>query len=255
MRGLARAGFAANGVLHVLIGVIALVIASGGTGEGDQSGALKAVAGAPFGFVALWILAIGLAALGLWYVLEGVLAADAHDGVKGETRTWGRRVSAWGKALVFLALGVLSASVALGARPNSEHAAEGASRTALSVPGGPILLTIVGIAIGIGGVAFIVMGVRRSFRTQMDMPPGVVDSTVSTLGVIGFVCKGLALALVGVLLVIAVFTADPETAGGLDGAATTTLALPGGSWLVGAIGVGFIAYGVFCFVRAKYARL
>ena len=255
MRGLARSGYVANGVLHILIGIIALVIASGGRGEGDQSGALKALASAPFGFVALWVLAVGLGALGVWFVFDGILSSDVRGGVDGATRKWGRRVAAWGKSLVFLVLGVLAAAVALGARPNSEHAAESASRIALSTPGGAALLIVVGAAIAGGGVAFVVMGVRRRARTQMSMPSGPAGTAVAALGVIGFVCKGLALGLVGVLLAIAVFTSDAKNAGGLDGAATAALALPGGSWIVGVVGVGFMAYGAFCLLRARFARL
>ena len=255
MRGLARSGYVANGVLHILIGIIALVIANGGRGEGDQSGALKALASAPFGFVALWVLAVGLGALGVWFVFDGILPSNVRGGVDGAARKWGRRVAAWGKALVFLVLGVLAAAVALGARPNSEHAAESASRTTLSIPGGPVLLTVIGAAIAGGGVAFVVMGLRRSFRTQMSIPSGTAGTVVAALGVVGFVCKGLALGVVGVLLAIAVFTSDAKNAGGLDGAATATLTLPGGSWLVGGVGAGFIAYGLFCFLRARFARL
>ena len=44
-------------------------------------------------------------------------------------------------------------------------------------------------------------------------------------------------------------------AGGLDGALRALLALAYGPLLVGAVGVGFIAYGFFCLFRARYARL
>jgi succinate dehydrogenase/fumarate reductase cytochrome b subunit len=255
LRWLARAGFAANGVIHILIGVLVIVLATGGRGEGDQSGALKAVAEAPFGFLALWVLAIALAALGVWYVFDGILSADPRPGAEGAARKWGRRLAAWGKALVFLAFGVLSASVALGARPNSDSSAENASRTAFAVPGGAIVLLLVGVAIGVGGVAFVVIGIRQGFRKKMDMPPGPWGKAVAALGVAGFACKGVALVLVAVLLTVAVVTADPEAAGGLNNAFEGALHLPGGPFLVGAIGVGLIAYGLFCLIRARYARL
>ena len=66
----ARSGFAANGFVHVLIGVLILVVAFGGDGETDQAGAFKAVAAAPAGFLALWVLAIALVALGVFHALE-----------------------------------------------------------------------------------------------------------------------------------------------------------------------------------------
>lgn len=252
---LARAGYVANGIVHVLIGVIVLVIAFGGRAEGDQAGALKAVAGAPLGFVLLWLIAIALLALGLWHTAEGILARDRSGDVEGSARKWGRRAAEWGQALVFIALGAIAAAVALGARPDAEEAAETASRGLLVVPGGSIVLALIGLGIAIGGVSFIVMGVLRSFRKRMDIPDGKVGRSVTMMGVVGFVAKGVALAIVGVLLLIAAVRTDAETAGGIDGAVDAILDLALGPLLVGVVGLGFIAYGVFTVARSRYARM
>ncbi len=250
---LARAGYVANGVIHALIGVIVIVIASGGRGEGDQAGALKAVAGAPVGFIVLWLIAIGLWALALWHVSEGILAHDLSGDVEGAARKWSRRLAEFGQAAVFAALGAIAAAVAVGARPDGEEAAEGASRGLLQLPGGPIVLGLIGVAIGIGGAAFVVMGVRRSFRTRIRIPQGAIGRSVTVLGVVGFIAKGVALLIVGVLLVIAAVRADAKAAGGLDGAVDALLDLPLGPALAWVVGLGLIAYGVFTIARARFA--
>ena len=74
VRLLARAGFVANGVVHILVGILVLVVAFGGESESDQAGAFKAIAAAPLGFALLWILAAALWALALWHILDGILA-------------------------------------------------------------------------------------------------------------------------------------------------------------------------------------
>ncbi|HET8926699.1 MAG TPA: DUF1206 domain-containing protein [Microbacterium sp.] len=250
MRVLARSGFVANGIVHLIIGVIVLVIAVGGDGDADQTGALKALAAAPLGFAVLWALAVGLWALAAWRVLEGILARSS-----GTVQRWRVRISQWGQAVVFAVLGVLAASVALGARPDAEQSAEHASRGVLSIPGGPFVLGAVGIAIGIAGVAFVVMGVRCSFEQKMRIPVGAWGGVIRALGVTGFLAKGVALAIVAVLLVVAAVRVDPEAAGGLDGAITALLALAYGPWLVGLVGGGLVAYGLFCLARARYDRL
>ncbi|WP_159501834.1 DUF1206 domain-containing protein [Microbacterium sp. 18062] len=249
-RVLARSGYAANGIVHMLIGAIVLAIVWGAEGESDQSGAFKAIGSAPAGFVALWALAIALAALGVWHAAAAVLARG-EDGAK----KWGLRMSEGGQAVVFVALAVLSGAVALGAKPDADDAAQSASRGVLAVPGGPFLLGAVGLGIGIAGIVFAVMGVRRSFRAKMTIPSGPAGSAITTLGVVGFVAKGVALLTVGVLVTVAAVRVEPDRAGGLDGAISALLLLPLGSWLVGAVGAGFIAYGVFCGFRARYARL
>ncbi|RLK47544.1 DUF1206 domain-containing protein [Microbacterium telephonicum] len=249
LRALARGGFAANGAVHVLIGILILVVAFGGDGESDQAGAFKAVAAAPLGFALLWVLAIALWGLAAWHTLDAFLAPG--DGAQ----KWGRRASEGGQALVFAALGVIAASVALGARPDADESAETASRGVLAIPGGVFLLGAVGLGIGVAGVAFVVMGVLRSFRKKMSIPSGALGRTVTVLGVVGFVAKGVALGIIGVLLVVAAVKVDPGAAGGLDAAVQTLLSLPAGPWLAGIVGAGLIAYGVFCGFRARYARL
>jgi hypothetical protein len=250
-RGLARAGYVANGIVHALIAAIVFAVASGGSGQTDQTGALKAIAAAPVGFVALWALAVTLSALGLYHGAEGLLSRDDP----GRAGKWRRRAAEWGQALVFIALGLIAASVALGARPDAEKAAEEASRGVLSLLGGPLLLGMVGVGVGVGGVTFIVMGARRSFENRVEVPGGRTGGLVRTLGVVGFIAKGAALVIIGVSLLVAAVTVEPIAAGGLEGAIEALLVLPLGRWMAGIVGIGFLAYAVFCVFRARYARL
>ena len=125
----------------------------------------------------------------------------------------------------------------------------------LALPGGDIVLGLVGLGVAAGGVAFVVMGVMRSFENKMSIPKDGVGPFVTTLGVVGYIAKGVALAIVGVLLVVAAVTSDASQAGGLDDAFDTLHGLFLGPVLVGLVGAGFVAYGLFLFFRARYARL
>lgn len=250
VRILVRCGFAASGVVHAGIGVLAIVIARGGTAEADQSGALQAIAAVPAGFVLLWLMAVTLWALGVWYVLEGVLV-QAED----ETKKWAHRLESWGKALAYIAVGIIAAVVATGGHPNSEKSATKASGSVLNVPGGPFVLGLIGVVIGAIGVGFVVGGITRRFEKRLILPGGAVGTSVVVLGVVGYLAKGLALAALAVLLVVAAVKVDPAQAGGLDKALASLRHLPFGPWLLGAIGLGLIAYAVFLFARARYAKL
>ncbi|MFD4959344.1 DUF1206 domain-containing protein [Microbacterium sp. NPDC058389] len=247
---LARAGFVADGVVHMLIGVLAIVVALGGQGETDQSGALLTIAGAPLGFVVLWVAALALAALGVWQLFDGILVRRDSP-----ARTWGARLIEWAKAAVFFALAIVSAAVAVGARPDPDDSVQEASRGVLFVPGGPIVLGIVGVAIGAGGVGFAVIGLTRRFVPRLSLPSGRPGSIVTGIAVVGYIAKGLALLAVGVLLVVAAVKVDPGDTGGLDAALDGLIALPLGPLLCGAIGAGLVAYGVYLVLSARYRRL
>ena len=264
VRALARGGYAASGAVHVLIGLLVLTLAFGVSGEADQSGALRAIAGAPLGLAVLWIIAVLLWALALYHLIEAFVlrgggatekTAALKTALTTALTTWGRRISEAGQAVVFAALGAVAASVALGARTEGNRSAEDASRGVLALPGGDIVLCLVGLGVAAGGVAFVVMGVMRSFEKKMSIPKDGVGPFVTTLGVVGYIAKGVALAIVGVLLVVAAVTSDASQAGGLDDAFDTLHGLFLGPVLVGLVGAGFVAYGLFLFFRARYARL
>lgn len=249
-RALARAGFVANGLVHVLLGALVVAVAFGGDEQTDQSGAFEAIAAAPFGAVLLWACAVALWALGAWRAVEAFVAR----GTSGADRAK-RAVKEGAQAVSFLAVGGIAASVALGARSQGDQSAQSASSSVLSLPGGPFLLGAVGIVVAAVGVGFVVSGARRSFRKKISTPGGTLGSAIVVLGTVGYIAKGIALATVGILVVVAAVTVDPSASGGLDAAVSALLQTPAGPWLGAAVGIGFIAYGLFTVLRAKYARL
>jgi len=68
LEALARAGLIAYGVIHILIGWLALQLAWGTSSSksADPSGALRTLADQPLGEILLWLVAVGLVALALW---------------------------------------------------------------------------------------------------------------------------------------------------------------------------------------------
>ena len=61
---LARVGYVVLGLVHLIIGAIAISVAVGaGGGEADQGGAMEQISRVPFGTVVLWVIVLGLAAL------------------------------------------------------------------------------------------------------------------------------------------------------------------------------------------------
>lgn len=249
VQAIARAGFAASGVIHIGIGVLAIVVASGGHREADQSGALKAIAAVPAGFVVLWIIAVALFALGIWFIAEGLLSTGS------DVPRWKSRLAAWGKAAGYLAVGVVAVVAALGGRPNSERTAKDAGTALLRLPGGPLLLGLVGVAIGLVGLYFAWRGATRGFRDDLATPDGPAGTGVIVVGVVGYIAKGVALVALGVLLVVAAVTVDPNATGGIDRALLALVALPYGAVLVNGIGLGLIVYGLYMFARTARARM
>ncbi|WP_344797526.1 DUF1206 domain-containing protein [Frondihabitans peucedani] len=248
-RTAARVGFAVNGLLHVLIGVIALRVAFGGGGSTDQSGALSAIAKSPGGVFLLWVIVVGLWALGLFNLLTAALIRG------GDGDAWKERASLIGKGIAYLAVGGTAFTFARGSSSSSASSSRGFTAQLLAHPGGVFLLIVVALAVVGIGAYFVVKGAKQKFREDLVVPSGTAGRVTVVLGVVGYIAKGIALAIVGVLFGVAAATSDPSEATGLDGALHTLATLPFGVALLTAVAVGFIAYGVYQGVRARYARL
>jgi hypothetical protein len=196
------------------------------------------------------VIVLGLAALGVWQIVEAFLERDGDAKKK-----WGRRVKEVGTALAYFAIGATALIYALGGSSDSSESTTTFSATLLATPGGVVLLVLIGLIILGVGVAFVVRGIRRDFEKQLSLPSGKGGDGIRVLGTVGYVAKGVAVAVVGVLFVVAAFTHDPEKAGGLDAALKSLAALPFGQLILWLVGAGLVVYGVYCFARARYARL
>lgn len=245
-------GLITFGLVHLVIGWIALQLAFGNKSAGksaDQQGALRQLASTPLGPVLLWIVAAGLFALVLWR-LSQVLWGYGWIGKDG--RRTRKRIAAAGQAVIYLLLGISAARVAAGGGAGSgDSSKESLSERLLAAPAGVALVVAVGVAIAAVGVTSIVKGLRRTFTEDLrdgGSPP------VVALGTVGYVAKGLALAIVGALFTWSAITHDPDTAGGLDTAFKTVKEQPFGKPMLSVMALGFACFGLYCFGWARRAR-
>lgn len=248
---LARGGYAANGVLHILIGILAISVAWGGGGKADQSGALGAVAANPGGVILLWLMAIGLFALALWSVAQAFLETESDT-----KKLWGQRAKDIGKAVAYGVIGFTSLRFATGSGgSDGDQGAQSFSAQLLGSPLGVAALIVVALGVLAIGGYFIAKGARKKFLEDIVPPTGTVGKATELTGMIGYIAKGVSLVIVGLLFGIGAITSDASRTEGLDGALKSLTDLPFGQILLTAVGLGFMAYGVYSFVRARRARL
>lgn len=252
---LARVGLVAYGVVYLLIGGLALQLAwgAGPSKSPDPSGAFRTLAEQPLGSVLLWLVAVGLVALGLW---RGSDAFWGHRGLEGAARVR-KRVHSGVWAVIYTGLGVRSALVAAGFGSASSNSPQRATIGVLAWPGGRAIVIATGLMIISVGLVEAIRGVRKSFSEEIDTSSlsSASQKGVLRLGQVGYVTKGMALGMVGGLLGYAAWTFDWKKASGLDGALQTLLEQPFGRWLLSALAFGFVAFGVFAMLQFRYRRM
>jgi len=242
----ARGGLAANGVVHILIGGIAVGIAHGLGGDASQNGAFSAIASSPGGYLLLWSAAFALFGLAVWQWSDAAWVTAPMR----RSRVW-RRLKDLGKAFGFALIGAATALFAAGRHGTSETA-EAIGETMISTVGGLVVLLVLGGIVGALGGGLVYRGISRKFREETSGLHGALARIVDVLGMVGHVAKGLALLLVGCLLVYAAVFTDPNTVGGLDGALKYLASLPSGTILLDVVAAGLVAYGFYLLARSVF---
>jgi hypothetical protein len=249
---LVRIGLIDYGVIHLLVAWIALQLAWTGTNQqASQQGAFRQLASNPVGDVVVWITAAGLFTLALWQVFEAIWGYQ--DIEEGRKRVMKRLGSAC-RTIVYIALGVSAAGTAAGsssAGKSSNSSEQSLTAKLMSMSFGQILVIVVGLVIVVVGGRLVYRGITKKFTEELD---GSVSSGIVRLGQIGYLAKGIALAIVGVLFVVAAVTFDPKKAGGLDAALRTLRDQPFGPVLLTLMALGIACYGVYCFAWSKHPR-
>ena len=194
----ARVGYAVSGLLHLLIGWLALQVAWSNSGKSaDQSGALASLAGNGLGpgRACGWPCSAS-SGLALWQV------AEAIGGYFGEGMdAWAGRGKAMAKAVVYLVLGWTTLSFARG-----KHVQQQAADASTSPPAcctstaGRVLVVVIGLVVVGVGVYHVYKGATKKFLRDLAENPGTFATRA---GQIGYIAKGIALAIVGLLFVVA----------------------------------------------------
>jgi hypothetical protein len=252
---LARAGFAARGLLYVIIGGIAVAMAFGHSGDqADSAGAVRLVAATPVGLVALWLLFAGFVGLALWRLAEAAYGGPGPGEQKASSR-----LAALAKAVIygFIAYTILKYAIGAGAPTSGNQQSTDLTAAVLRHPGGQAVVIAAGIAFIVCGGYIAYTSWRRDFLKQLRLSGASPRArrAVTRLGQIGGIARGVVFAAVGVFLAIAGFRAQPGQAKGLDATLRSFAQTPLGPWLLVVVAAGLVTYGLYSFCEARWRKV
>jgi len=169
--------------------------------------------------------------------------------ITGSTET-SDRIKAVAKAIVYIVLAWTAFRFATGSGSSSKKQSTDFTATVMEKPAGQWLVAAIGLAIVGVGVYHVYKGWKEKFLGDLESNPG---EWIVKAGRVGYIAKGIALAIVGGLFLLAAVRHKPSEAKGLDGALRTLLGAPGGQFLLVLVALGLIAFGVYSFGRARHA--
>ncbi|NMO93502.1 DUF1206 domain-containing protein [Actinomycetospora sp. TBRC 11914] len=252
---LGRVGLVGYGIVHLLVGVIAVQVALGSRGgQADQQGALATIAAEPLGLVLIGVIVVGLVAFGIWH---GLAALTGFRWTSGWDRTQ-KRIGSGARALAVFGVAALGVRLLVtGSSGSSTGGSRQATADLLTLPAGRALVGLVALVVAIAAVATCWTGVRRDFLEELDRSrlPAWLRTPFVWVGVAGHALRAVAFGVMAVLFATAASTADPSRAGGIDAALKTLAEQPFGPFLLFVVAVGFVAFGLYLFGEARARRI
>jgi Domain of Unknown Function (DUF1206) len=249
---LARAGLTARGIIYILVGWVAVLVALGHSSrEADQQGALQLLAGKPYGLVSLWLLGIGFAAYALWRLSE------AAFGVTGERPGAGPRLKSLARAIIYAGLSYLTFTVIAGTARSQSGRQQDITATAMQHTTGRVLVGLVGLVVVACGILLVVEGARKKFMKNLKTArmTARLRRAVELLGMTGTIARGLVFALAGVLVIDAAVTHRASESGGIDKALQTLRDQPFGEFLMMLAALGLLVFGVYGLCEARWRKV
>ncbi|GAC1384306.1 MAG: DUF1206 domain-containing protein [Ktedonobacteraceae bacterium] len=256
---LARLGYAVKGLVYLIIGLLAVQLAVGGSGGKvtDQKGALQTISDLPFGKFLMVVVTIGLIGFALWCFIQAIF----------DTEGKGKDAKGIIARLGYAVVGVAYASIAYGAfqfLTMSQVGGKGSTAntqdwtaTLLKQPFGVALVVIVGLIVI--GVAFYLFAkaYTAKFQNRLDLSSlsAQVRKWIIYTGRFGYASLGVVFTIIGIFIMVAAFQHNASKAKGLDGALQELAHQFYGPLLLGIVALGLVAYGVYSFVEARYRRV
>lgn len=244
---LAKAGYAARGVVFILVAGLALF--SGiAAGKPETRSAVTALLSQPFGRVWVGLIGVGLLGFVAWRLAQSIADSDGHG---NDAKAMTIRAALLGSAATYFGLASFALGTAFFAGNSGGGSGEkGLAGWIMSQPFGSYLAIIVGLGLIAGGVVTAIKGVMRKFEKYLTIPKQ--RQLLTYICVYGLVARGVVFAITGLLFAYAGFRVDPAQAGSMADALQWVRQLPFGSILYTVVALGLAAFGVYNLIEARY---
>jgi Domain of Unknown Function (DUF1206) len=252
--GLARAGYAARGIIYGVIGLLAFRLAAGtGATRPSQQGAMQKIAHQPYGHALLLVTAIGLGGYAIWRFTQAFVGRTPEFGKHSALD----RIGAAGSGVAYAAFCALAISVLRGDAGNSSAKPRQTTAGVLHWPAGRELVAAAGALFLIIAVYQAYLGLSKKFLGYSktgEMTHGVF-SAFKLIGTVGLVARAIAFGLIGAFVLKAARDYSPKDAVGIDGALARLLQHSYGTAALIVVACGLMAFGAYSIADARFRKI
>lgn len=257
MERLARLGYAAKGVVYFVVGLLAAQAAfTTGGRTTDTSGALVTLVNQPFGEFLLFLVTIGLIGYALWRIVEAIFDPE-HAGESLNFKRVAQRLGYAFSGFAYTGLALTAVKLIAGTGGDNGDATQDWTARFMAQPFGRWLVGLAGLIVIAVGISYFYEAYKAKFQRSFKhhQMSQAERKWAKWLGQFGIAARGVVFGMIGLFLVLAALHANASEARGLGGALTALAEQPFGSWLLGIVAFGLIAYSVYSLIEARYRRI
>jgi hypothetical protein len=251
---LARLGYASKAVVYAIVGMLAVLTILNRGRITDEGGSLRVVLTQPFGRILLVTLAVGLCGYAVWRLVDAIADPD-HDGLTASGLV--TRIGNAVRGSIYGALGIDAIRLLRGLGGSNRDEAEMWAARLLELPFGAVAVGIGGIAVTMYGASEFLRSIRGRHDVKVDWSAISPEVRPALLRIsrFGVAVRGGLLATLGVFLLRAALSHDPNDAAGSRESMVRLGGLIEGRWFLAFIAAGVLAYAVDQAVHAFYRRI
>ena len=251
---LARTGYAARGVVYLIIGIFALLAAWGSGETVGTKGAISQLLGQPFGEALLWIMVAGLIAYAAWRLTQATTDPEDHG---TDAKGLAARAGLVGGAISYSLLTLFTLGL-LGSSLGESSSGGGGNGDFLSGILGwkysnYLVYLVALVPLGVG-IAHIIKGWKAKFEKYFSAPDNIMR-WVTPISKVGLIARGVSFLVVSGMLFSGGARYEPNQPPGLEDALNALQSLPFGTFWLALIGAGLIAFALYSFSEAIWRRI
>ena len=252
---LARIGYAAIGIVYMLIAVLALagVFGAGGQYTGTE-GAARTVLAQPFGKTLLGLITAGLATYVLWRMAQALF--DVEDRGRS-SRGFARRFGLLLSGLSYAGLAIVAGEYVITGTGTVEDPKMDLTAQLMHSAAGQVVAGILGaVIIGVGLFQF--RGTYQAgFVDYIHTEPFGKWSQrmLTTLARLGLFSRGIVFVIIGGFTIAAAWHSNASELRGIGGVLRLMNRQPYGEVMIAVLALGLFAFGFFKLLESRYRHI
>lgn len=248
MKWFARAGYAARGLIYLVVGGLALLAAFGSGRPAGTRDALSALLSHWAGGAVAYLLAAGLLFYALWRLTQAIFDTDRHGrDAKALAIRGGLAVS----GVTYLTLAAYAISLRRGA---GDSEGGGFADALAGVAGARWAATILALVLAGAGIAHVVKAVKERYADRFEADEKTMR-LVHPIAKTGLIARGAVFGVIAFMFALQAVRGGGGEEPNSREALEFIQQLPAGGWLLAATSLGLIAFALYSFVEARYRRI